>query len=673
MIIKPIRYLSRLFGKKQQMDHDKQNENRRLFLVLKSGRMRLWFYEVSMHHYTYLAESEEDRKEYNPVEFSQFYHHDDFDPMRRTIFNIAEGKQPSAVVPLRSSQQDDGAFRHYMVNLSVASRDDKGNVTRILGIEQDVTEDVLRKEEVNKLLMRYHTVFNSSLLDTVYYDKDGVMRDINEKACQTFGIKDRELLKHTQFKLEKNPMFNAIPLQDLENTRTSSIINFDDYTDPAYRIQELGLTGKKMYYESTINPIRSADGQLEGVYMAGREITEMVESYHLQVAVAKRLQQALNDIQQYIRSINYALRVSDVRLVSYNPRTYTLELSNNVNEKQMRLSQLRCIRVATPRFRRAVSSALNRMDHLTTHQIGLTIETEFHDERYRPIWMMFNLVPLLDANGQVERYFGMCREMTDMIETERRLALETKKAQETELLKQSFLTNMSYEIRTPLNTVVGFAELLEHDHDPADEPLFVEHIKKSSSNLLELINDILFLSRLDANMIACNRSETDFALIFESHCQMGWSCLRPGVKTVVENPYTHLIVDIDQTNLGKVIEMLCANAAFFTHEGMIRAWYVYRRGELTISVEDTGIGIDEKTLPHVFDRFVRDEHEEMCGTGLNLPIVQSLVHLMGGTIEFQSQLGKGTTVWVSIPCEMKSLEKNGEITPDMKQYESITS
>ena len=214
MIIKPIRYLSRLFGKKQQMDHDKQNENRRLFLVLKSGRMRLWFYEVSMHHYTYLAESEEDRKEYNPVEFSQFYHHDDFDPMRRTIFNIAEGKQPSAVVPLRSSQQDDGAFRHYMVNLSVASRDDKGNVTRILGIEQDVTEDVLRKEEVNKLLMRYHTVFNSSLLDTVYYDKDGVMRDINEKACQTFGIKDRELLKHTQFKLEKNPMFNAIPLQD---------------------------------------------------------------------------------------------------------------------------------------------------------------------------------------------------------------------------------------------------------------------------------------------------------------------------------------------------------------------------------------------------------------------------------------------------------------------------
>jgi signal transduction histidine kinase len=174
-------------------------------------------------------------------------------------------------------------------------------------------------------------------------------------------------------------------------------------------------------------------------------------------------------------------------------------------------------------------------------------------------------------------------------------------------------------------------------------------------------------------MIEYNYSDIDFALVFECHCQMGWSTVRPGVKMVVENPYEHLVVNVDPANLGGVIEKLCVNAAFFTQEGTIRAKYEYRRGELIISIEDTGVGIDEKTLPHVFERFVRNEKEEMCGTGLNLPIVQALVQQMGGTIEFQSQLGKGTTVWVSIPCEMKSLEKNGEITPDMKQYESLTS
>jgi signal transduction histidine kinase len=237
------------------------------------------------------------------------------------------------------------------------------------------------------------------------------------------------------------------------------------------------------------------------------------------------------------------------------------------------------------------------------------------------------------------------------------LAIETKKAQETELLKQSFLTNMSYEIRTPLNNVVGFAELFESEHDEADEQFFVEEIKKSSSTLLLLINDILFLSRLDANMIEYTKADVDFAMVFESHCQMGWSSLSPAVCTVVDNPYERLVVDIDEANLGKVIEKLCLLSAYFTKEGTVSARCEYRRGELTISIEDTGAGIDAQTLPRVFDRFVRNQNEELCGTGLDLPIVQAIVQQMGGTIDVESELGKGTTVWVSIPCEAKVLEK----------------
>jgi signal transduction histidine kinase len=251
--------------------------------------------------------------------------------------------------------------------------------------------------------------------------------------------------------------------------------------------------------------------------------------------------------------------------------------------------------------------------------------------------------------------------MTDMVETERHLAIETKKAQETELLKQSFLTNMSYEIRTPLNTVVGFAELFEAEHDEADEAIFVEEIKRNSNLLLELVNDILFLSRLDANMLEYNKADIDFALIFDSHCQMGWSGVTPKVKTIIENPYEHLVVNIDFEHLGKVIEKLCANSVHFTSEGFIRAKYEYRHGELTISIEDTGGGIDPEGLAHAFDRFARDQQERMCGTGLNLPIVQSLVEQMGGSIELQSELNKGTTAWVTIPCEAKLIEKKREI------------
>ena len=161
------------------------------------------------------------------------------------------------------------------------------------------------------------------------------------------------------------------------------------------------------------------------------------------------------DIRKYISNINYALRISDIRMVNYYPNSFTLELSDNITQSQMKLSQLRCIRLATPRFRRTVSSVLNRMDHLSPYNINVTIETEIRDKKGRQIWMLFNMVPMLGDSGKVERYYGLCREMTDMVEMEKLLALETKKAQETELLKQSFLANMSYEIRTPLNNVVG--------------------------------------------------------------------------------------------------------------------------------------------------------------------------------------------------------------------------
>lgn len=636
------------------------SQNTRLALVLQTGNLRLWFYETHTRHYIILSETGGYNKEYNPVEFSQFFDRDDFERLRSRIFDICEGRSSSATVSLKSNPSAKGEQRSYEINLSVATTDEKGKAKTLLGIEHDVTADLQNRKNVGQLLLRYRTVFNSSLVDMLYYDSNGVLRDINEKACETFNVKDRDAVLRGDFLLKNNPFFNNISFDQLENTRTTSLIDFKDFKKEVYKLDDFQLSGK-MYYESTINPIRDASGKLEGIYMAGRNVTEMVESYHRQREGMLRLQRITEDIRQYIDNINYALRVSDVRLVNYYPSSFILELSSNINETQLKLSQLRCIRLATPRFRRAVSSVINRMDHKVGKPIFTTIETEIRDKKGRQVWLMFNMVPMKDSEGRVERYFGLCRNMTDMIETEQHLAVETQKAKETELLKQSFLTNMSYEIRTPLNTVVGFAELFESEHDVADEPVFVEEIKRNSNSLLTLVNDILFLSRLDANMIEYAKNDIDFALIFDSHCQMGWSGVSPTVKTIVENPYEHLVVNIDQEHLGKVIEKLCTNAVHYTTDGFIRAKYEYRHGELTISIEDTGTGIDEQTLPHVFDRFVRNKDEELYGTGLDLPIVQAIVEQMGGSIEAQSEIGKGSTFWVTIPCMAKTIEKKREI------------
>jgi signal transduction histidine kinase len=430
----------------------------------------------------------------------------------------------------------------------------------------------------------------------------------------------------------------------------------DDLEDDGYTITGAVHNGK-YYYEASINSVTNQDGELEGVYVSGRNVTDFVESVHRQEEGLNQLRQAYENIQRYIHNINYALQVSDVRMVNYYPDTYTFEISNNISQTQLTLSQVRCIRLASPRFRKDVSILLNKLDHKLNMPVTLTIEIILHDQQNRPIWLMFNMVPVLDANGQVERYFGMCRNMTEMVETERRLAIETKKAQETETLKQAFLTNMSHEIRTPLNTVVGFAELFEAEHDPADEPVFVGEIKKNSNQLLNLVNDILFLSRLDAKMIESNYCETDFALIFDSCCQLGLSNTNPEVKTVIENDYEHLMVNIDLENTSKLIERACLVASILTQQGTIRCKYEYWSSELIIIIEDTGVGFESEKMTYIFNHFDRNQKLGEFSTGLDLPIIQSLARLMGGDIEAQSEKGKGTTARITIPCEATVAEK----------------
>ena len=649
--------LNRLWvSREKKANATSKNQIKRLAIILKTGKLRLWTYKKTTRRYQSISEEGDSTNEYNPIDFAQFFDRDDFERMRSAIFDICDSNQESGVLRMKSNPTADGEQHFYEVTLSVVERDRQGQAKMVLGVQRDITDILKREQEINQLLMRYHNVFNSALSDMIYYDKDGRLSDINDKACSSFSINDRRGLLLSDLRIEDNPLFGSINFENSAATRTTAILDTTELESDGYTITTSVHNGK-YYYEASINPVTNEDGKLEGIYVSGRNVTEMVESVHRQQEGLNRLREVLGNIQKYIRNINYALRVSDVRLVSYYPDKYTFEISNNISQTQLTLSQVRCTRLATPRFRKNVSIALNRMDHKVPKPIEETIEIILHDKQGRPIWLMFSMIPVFDAQGKVERYFGMCRNMTELVETERRLAIESQKAQETENLKQSFLTNMSYEIRTPLNTVVGFAELFEADHDPADEAVFVGEIKKNSNQLLNLVNDILFLSRLDADMIESIRSENDFAQFFESFCQMGLTNVNPEVKIVIENDYEHLIVNIDLDNINKLIQRACFIASALTPQGTIRCKYEYWHGELIIVIEDTGVGIDAERLSVIFNHFDRNPNLEEVSTGLDAPIIQALAHLMGGDIEVQSAKDKGTTARITIPCEATLVEK----------------
>ena len=129
---------------------------------------------------------------------------------------------------------------------------------------------------------------------------------------------------------------------------------------------------------------------------------------------------------------------------------------------------------------------------------------------------------------------------------------------------------MSYEIRTPLASILGFAGLFEADHDEADEPVFVEEIKKNTNDLLLLINDILYISRLDADMIEFKKEEFDVAACFDAYCQMGWTNLRPSVMPIIENPFNQLIIKGDMERGTLVID-------YFSRADLDRLYDIFTR------------------------------------------------------------------------------------------------
>ena len=636
--------------------------NAQLSMILDSSKTQTWTYDIERELFTVISQQNTKETKYTPFDFSQFFERNDFQELRKAIMVISKGKRESGNVFVRSSlsKHEGGAQQIFEVNVSVLRKDRRNNPTILLGIQQNITEEKEKIEKAQSLTLRYHTVFDSSQVDMVYYDAEGFLTDLNDTACETFKVADREeLLKH-RVHYKDIPALNVLDFDSFDNCQMS-VISEENQIKTADKFLKQTLVRRKLYYEMNVSVIRDKDGQMMGIVTAGRDITEMVESNHRQREAGKLIEKTTRDIRAYINNINFSLRVSGVRLMSYHPETHELEISSDLNKTQYKMTALRAVSLLKPEERRKAKGLFRRMDKYQKEVFSNTLCTIMRDDKGRNIYLNFHVMPILNKDGKITHYFGMCRNETEMTYTEKKLQEETAKAQETEQLKSTFLLNMSYELRTPLNAVVGFAELYNAEHSPEDEPIFAEEIKTNTNVLLALINDILFLSRLDAKMIEFNYQPCDFAMLFDGWCYMGWSTLGPNVKVVVENPYTSLNVKIDQQNLGMIIQKLCVHSAYSIQEGMVRAKYEYRHGELMITIEDTGRGLTPEARAKAFDRFSGTEGGEKQGTGLDLPIVKELLDQMGGSIELQTEPGKGTVFYVSIPCEMISLEKKSEI------------
>ena len=257
------------------------------------------------------------------------------------------------------------------------------------------------------------------------------------------------------------------------------------------------------------------------------------------------------------------------------------------------------------------------------------------------------------GDGSPYRIVGICQSIHAHKTSEDGLRAARDKARESDRLKSAFLANMSHEIRTPLNAIIGFANLLTSEDIPFSEAEKQEYSRLITSNgdqLLRLISDILDLSKIEAGTFEFNYGMVDVNRMCEETVRsLSLKVKDKPVELIFGEHDAQCCVVGDKNRLIQVITNFINNAVKFTDEGSITLGYRTEGGELLFHVEDTGSGISEEHRQSIFDRFVK-LNSFAQGTGLGLSISKSIVEQMGGRIGVESEVGRGSRFWFTIPA-----------------------
>ena len=243
-------------------------------------------------------------------------------------------------------------------------------------------------------------------------------------------------------------------------------------------------------------------------------------------------------------------------------------------------------------------------------------------------------------------------DITDQKILERKLRLAKEEAEESNRIKSAFLANMSHEIRTPLNAIVGFSSILAEDVSEEERTEYLSIISKNNDILLQLINDILDLSKIEAGTLEYVYANIDVNKML-SEIEQAARMRQPNASVAIcaVTPLEGLLLYTDQRRITQVLNNFISNAMKFTNTGSITFGYEEPKGGyIRFFVTDTGTGIPPEKVADIFNRFVKLDSFKQ-GTGLGLAISQNIVRELKGEIGVVSELGKGSTFWFTLPYE----------------------
>ena len=468
------------------------------------------------------------------------------------------------------------------------------------------------------------------------YDKEGFMTDLNDKEVEIFG------LRHKEDVLGMNLFDNPLLSQELKerlkagNSLDMSFIYDFDRLNGYYFTTRTGTIN----LVSKFAPLYDALGNLINILLINIDNTETTNAYS-----------KIQEFEEFFTLIGNYAKVGYAHFNALTCDGYAVNSwYRNIGEKEG--TPLNEIIKAHPHFhpddRRMMLCFFDQVLMREASHLRRDVRILREDGTYT--WTRINVM-VRDFRPEDGIIDMVCvnYDITELKETERKLIAAKDKAEELDRLKSAFLANMSHEIRTPLNAIVGFSNLLTETEDTEERQLYMDIVQENTELLLQLISDILDLSKMESGTFEFANSDTDVNLLCDEIIRSLRMKASPGVELVFKECLPECHVWADKNRLNQVISNFINNALKFTSSGCISLGY-YRQtdGYLRFYVRDTGMGIPSNKVNTIFDRFVK-LNSFAHGTGLGLSICKSLVEQMGGSIGVESEEGKGSCFWFTYP------------------------
>ncbi|MCS2870939.1 PAS domain-containing sensor histidine kinase [Bacteroides xylanisolvens] len=475
------------------------------------------------------------------------------------------------------------------------------------------------------------------------YDMDGVLVDLNDKELEMFHIEKKEDV--LGINIFDNPIFPKEMKERLKKNEDA------DFTF-RYDFSKVGS-----YYQNT---------QKQGTIDLMTKVTTLYNSEHQPInyllinADKTETTVAYNKIQEFEEFFELVGDYAKVGYAHFNILSghgYAQKSwYRNVGEAdETPLSDIfGTYRHFHPDDRALLIRFLDDARKGLTTQLSKEMRVLREDGTYT--WTHVNLlVKKYAPQDRIIEIISINYDITELKRTEEMLVKARDKAEASDRLKSAFLANMSHEIRTPLNAIVGFSSLLTSTESAAEKELYNSLIGHNNKLLLNLINDVIDLSKIESGYLELRPDWVNLTELLDESVAEYAHQVPSGVELLTNYPAHDSLVELDKLRIKQILSNFLSNALKNTTTGHVEIFYEVDHQSVRIGVKDTGRGIPQNMLEKIFERFEKLDSFAQ-GAGLGLPICKLIVEKMNGRILVDSQLGIGTTFIIELPCRSMLVE-----------------